>query len=142
MILVYLSGPEMTSDTSIEPNEGFMDQLHLYVSMGCPNTQSELENHRLYCRWMNKRNVAESLRINQAPDLVDIRFEDDDIEDSSTTPDKLAKLTLNEAKNQEPSIISPSVAAPAPAGPTLKCRRCRTTLSTPPSPLCSHTLPL
>ena len=115
-----------------------MDQLHLYVSMGCPNTQSELENHKLYRRWMNKRNVAESLRINQAPDLVDIRFEDDDVEAAGTTQDKLNNLSLGEPKNQEPTIDSPSVTGPAPTGPTLKCRRCRTTLSTPPH-LYAHT---
>ena len=131
MNLVHFSDYDITSDTAIEPNEGFMDQLHLYVSMECPTTQQDLENHKLYRRWMNKRNVAESLRINQAPDLVDISFEDDDIEETSTTQDKLAKLSLNEPNTQEPSIDSPSVAAPAPAGPTLKCRRCRTTLSTP-----------
>lgn len=135
-----------------EPNEGFMDQLYLYVDMGCPSTQVELESHKLYRRWMNKRNVAESLRINQAPDMVDIKFEDEDDstaspEDSQpTSTDKmLANLSLSDSSaNQE--TIAPGISAPTGTEPPsqhpnanslafatnqpqsdllVKCRRCR-----------------
>ena len=132
-----------------EPNEGFMDQLYLYVDMGCPSTQSELESHKLYRRWMNKRNLAESLRINQAPDMVDIRFEDEDdgpssSEDKTSADKKFANLSLSDSNDQE--TIAPGISAPTGTEPPsqhpnanslasatkqpqsdllVKCRRCR-----------------
>ncbi|KPI42567.1 uncharacterized protein AB675_9725 [Cyphellophora attinorum] len=79
----------------VEPNPGFMDQLHMYVDMGCPTSSEELERHKLYRRFINRRNVAESLAINRAPDVVDIRFEDDEeveVEDASA---RLKSINLN-----------------------------------------------
>ena len=122
-----------------EPNEGFMDQLYLYVDMGCPTTQSELDNHKLYRRWMNKRNVEESLRINRAPDMVDILFEDESSDDNadddaSTLPAQTARLTIkaDHQGNIAPGISALTSTTPPPPSSTLsppetiiKCRRCR-----------------
>lgn len=111
-----------------EPNEGFMDQLYLYVDMGCPTTQSELEGHKLYRRWMNKRNVAESLRINQAPDMGDILFEDENppkpgIEaeretnqtSSASDPPTDSLSNLSVTTNQAP--VAPGISAPTGTEP-------------------------
>ena len=118
-----------------EPNEGFMDQLYLYVDMGCPTTQSQLDNHKLYRRWMNKRNVEESLRINRAPDMVDILFEDESPdEEDDDLPAQAAKLSMSDKEDQEK--VAPGVSAPSGMTPptselpsssetTIKCRRCR-----------------
>ncbi|RMZ81439.1 hypothetical protein DV738_g2157, partial [Chaetothyriales sp. CBS 135597] len=103
-----------------EPNEGFMDQLHLYVDMGCPTTQAQLENHKLYKRWMNKRNVEESLRINRAPDMVDIQFEDEDSpSDSQLGYGKEAPppLTAEDAATEAATLAEAEI--------TIKCRHCR-----------------
>lgn len=111
-----------------------MDQLYLYVDMGCPTTQAELENHKLYRRWTNKRNVAESLRINQAPDLVDIKFEDDSDDETEAQSTQDHRSTESGKVAQEKvgnGVKAPSGTDPSP-GTTIKCRRCRTTLSTPP----------
>jgi dual specificity phosphatase 12 len=131
-----------------EPNEGFMEQLYLYTDMGCPTTQAELEGHKLYRRWMNKRNVAESLRINQAPDMVDILFEDETESEIQTTSssnppsDTLSDLSRSPHQSEilpgisaptgtEPPTSQPnanSIAPPATSAQQdllLKCRKCR-----------------
>ncbi|RMD43097.1 hypothetical protein DV735_g2002, partial [Chaetothyriales sp. CBS 134920] len=98
-----------------EPNEGFMDQLHLYVDMGCPTTQAQLEGHKLYKRWMNKRNVETSLRINRAPDMVDIQFEDED--SPADTEVGNGKAPLAQPANEASTLAEPEIA--------IKCRHCR-----------------
>ncbi|RMZ86248.1 hypothetical protein DV737_g115, partial [Chaetothyriales sp. CBS 132003] len=127
-----------------EPNAGFMDQLHLYIDMGCPTTQAQLENHKLYKRWMNKRNVEESLRINQAPDMADILFEDEDLPSDSEVQDgkeasvsaKTAILSLDskslsstgaKSNMEAEAEASAPTSDPAWAEPEIavKCRRCR-----------------
>ncbi|RMZ92302.1 hypothetical protein DV736_g483, partial [Chaetothyriales sp. CBS 134916] len=127
-----------------EPNQGFMDQLHLYVDMGCPTTQPQLENHKLYRRWMNKRNVEESLRINRAPDMVDIRFEDEDSPPESEVQERkqasgsahTAHLSLaSESPSSSESngnIVPEASASTSTSDPAwtepeiaIKCRRCR-----------------
>ncbi|ETN40250.1 uncharacterized protein HMPREF1541_04526 [Cyphellophora europaea CBS 101466] len=132
-----------------EPNEGFMDQLYLYVDMGCPTTSTELESHKLYRRFMNKRNVAESLATNQAPDVVDILFEDEDDDAATDEPpsSRMAKLTTTDADNSAPkdfAEVVPGVSAPTgapldagsantPKSTTqVRCRRCRTILASTP----------
>jgi hypothetical protein len=34
----------------ISPNSGFIKQLLMYIAMGCPTTQQELESHKIYRR--------------------------------------------------------------------------------------------
>lgn len=122
-----------------EPNEGFMDQLHMYVDMGCPTTSEELEGHRLYRRFINKRNVAESLAINRAPDVDDIRFEDDDEGDHAEAA--MSKLRIEERPKEE---VAPGVYAPTGTeisdvpGTQIRCRRCRQILASSPH-IVSHT---
>ncbi len=57
-----------------EPNDGFMEQLHLYHSMGCQDT---IDLQPKYQRWLYQKNVQESLAINRAPEVDNIRFEDE-----------------------------------------------------------------
>jgi dual specificity phosphatase 12 len=122
-----------------EPNEGFMDQLYLWADMNCPTSQTELESHKLYRRWMNKRNVEESLRINRAPDMVDILFEDEaePVPSLETITKQASRLDL---ANEEQQSIDSGISAPtgsfeSPTSPpqtVIKCRRCRHTLATTP----------
>ena len=55
-----------------EPNEGFMEQLELYHTMGSPN---EIESQPIYQRWLFDRLVKESIEVGQAPGSI--RFEDE-----------------------------------------------------------------
>lgn len=124
----------------VEPNPGFMDQLHMYVDMGCPTTSEEIEKHKLYRRFMNKRNVAESLAINRAPDVVDIRFEDDDDQEDAATPSAHTSQALSD-RNQDdrpreevaPGVYAPTGKEPASTTSTeIRCRRCRRVLASTP----------
>jgi len=108
-----------------EPNEGFMDQLHLYEDMGCPTTEQELTAHKLYRRWTNKRKVEESVRTLQAPEMEYIKFEDeaDQGEEGKqmeeVAPGVSAPTGADETKalSHPPQTSSPQV--------TIKCRKCR-----------------
>ena len=55
-----------------EPNEGFMEQLWLYHSMGAP---ADIDAEPAYQRWLFERSVKESVDCGRAPD--NIRFEDE-----------------------------------------------------------------
>lgn len=119
-----------------EPNEGFMDQLHMYEAMGCPTTEQEIKSHKIYRRWMNKRKVEESLRTMQAPEMENIIFEDEPAEDevqpaagermSEVAPGILAPDGTTETKTKSHPRLqaSPQV--------TIKCRKCRHVLATTP----------
>jgi hypothetical protein len=56
----------------VEPNEGFMKQLELYVDMGCPR---DIEGDVRYQRWVYGLEVEEAVACGRAPDRV--RFEDE-----------------------------------------------------------------
>jgi dual specificity phosphatase 12 len=64
-----------------EPNDGFMEQLHLYHKMGCPKNVTA---HPLYQRWLYQRAVEESVACGRAPELDLVRFEDEHPETSKT----------------------------------------------------------
>ena len=66
------------SRPTCEPNEGFMEQLNLYRSMGCTPT---VENHPLYQRWLYRREIERSLAAGKAPETV--HFVDEGSVDSS-----------------------------------------------------------
>lgn len=121
----------------VEPNSGFMKQLRMYVEMGCPTTQSELESHKIYRRWMNSRNVMEALSVNQAPELDHITWrdeEDDEEEDEGVGEDADMGGRRREGKESsaDPEITHPDITTsdPAPGGMSkpdidVKCRKCR-----------------
>lgn len=125
-----------------EPNEGFMDQLHMYEDMGCPTTEEELKSHRIYRRWMNKRQVEESLRTMQAPELDAIIFEDE----SSTSDNNQSPLNQRAGDSKHMTEVMPGVLAPDGTDETkaqahvsspssrvsIKCRKCRHVLATTP----------
>lgn len=121
-----------------EPNEGFMDQLYLYADMGCPTTSEELESHKFYRRFMNKRSVAESLAVNQAPDVGDIRFEDDTDDDPPSS--RMSQLRINQPQQSDKIMEEVAPGVSAPTGQTtsqqpmtrIRCRRCRHVLATTP----------
>lgn len=119
-----------------EPNEGFMDQLHMYERMGCPTTEQELKSHKIYRRWMNKRKVEESLRTMQAPEMENIIFEDEPAEDDQHpgATEKMTEVATGilapdgttevKAKSHPHLQTSPQV--------SIKCRKCRHVLATTP----------
>lgn len=128
-----------------EPNEGFMDQLHMFQDMGCPTTETELRGHKIYRRWMNKRKVEESIRTLQAPEMENIVFEDE-----SQEPDIKTETPREHSQEVAEGIFAPDGTAESKsqshaqlqASPqvTLKCRKCRQVLATTPFVL-SHSPP-
>lgn len=120
-----------------------MHQLHLYEDMGCPTTENEMKSHKLYRRWMNKRQVEESLRTMQAPELDAIVFEDE----SSGPDDDQLPPGREPADTKHMTEVAPGISAPdgtdqtkALSHPqsqpsqqvTIKCRKCRHILATTP----------
>lgn len=93
-----------------EPNDGFMQQLEMWVDMGCPaDSDDAVEREPAYQRWLYKREVEDAGRIGRAPDWI--RFEDEEAE-------KEAEL----AKQKEE----------AESGMELRCKKCRRVLATKP----------
>jgi dual specificity phosphatase 12 len=91
-----------------EPNDGFMEQLHLYHSMGCPDT---IDFQPKYQRWLYQKTVQESLSINQAPEIDNVRFEDEHEEEADRDSET---GTSNLSKKEEAEF---------------KCRKCRRLLA-------------
>ena len=85
LVIAFLlhQDPTRTSETALEslrsvrsiaePNDGFMQQLRLYHSMGAPES---VEGHPEYQRWLYNRYVQQSIECGQAPE--NIRFEDEE----------------------------------------------------------------
>lgn len=124
-----------------EPNEGFMDQLHMYEDMGCPTTEQQLTSHKIYRRWMNKRKVEESLQTMQAPELENIIFEDEPPDDDVDGPKEVSN-NKEHMTEIEPGVLAPDGTDEAKsqshpqqqASPqvSIKCRKCRHVLATTP----------
>lgn len=57
---------------SIEPNAGFIEQLELYHSLGCPD---DMESCPGYQRWLYRRQVELATEAGMAPETI--RFEDE-----------------------------------------------------------------
>jgi dual specificity phosphatase 12 len=93
-----------------EPNKGFMEQLQLYHSMGCPD---DVEAHPQYQRWLSRRSVQESLSVQCAPEVGDVRFEDEHLQDGE------GDLTTTDLRE----------GTPKPQDLELKCRKCRRLLT-------------
>ncbi|KAF4551847.1 Tyrosine-protein phosphatase yvh1-like protein [Elsinoe fawcettii] len=60
----------------VEPNDGFMQQLRLFRSMGMPEVLDEVP---AYQRWLYQREVELSRACGQAPEADKIRFEDEHV---------------------------------------------------------------
>ena len=86
----------------IEPNDGFMEQLWLYYSMGCPGI---IESHPQYQRWLYRQTVKRSLHMHKAPDVAQVRFEDEH--------DEFHPGNSTSTENQHLSKVE------------IRCRRCR-----------------
>ncbi|EGO55818.1 hypothetical protein NEUTE1DRAFT_86514 [Neurospora tetrasperma FGSC 2508] len=100
-----------------EPNDGFMEQLELWWTMGCPLESGDdaVENHPAYQRWLYKREVEDATRIGRVPDWI--RFEDEEAA-------KLAAAENNSSKEAEAGAGAASL--------SLRCKKCRRTLATKP----------
>ena len=83
-----------------EPNSGFMQQLQLYHSMGCP---ADIASHPIYQRWLYTREVHSSIACGQAP--AHIRFSDEAATSSTAAAETAAELEY-------------------------RCRKCRRSLAT------------
>lgn len=91
-----------------EPNDGFMEQLELWWTIGCPVlTENAVENHPAYQRWLYKREVKDATRIGRVPDWI--RFEDEEA----------AKLSSSSCPQEGQGL-------------SLRCKKCRRTLATKP----------
>lgn len=62
-----------TARPFVGPNDGFMRQLHLYHSIGCP---VDVLEEPAYQRWLYQREVQLSVDCGRAPDHI--RFEDEE----------------------------------------------------------------
>lgn len=123
-----------------EPNEGFMQQLHMYEDMACPTTEEGLKRHKIYRRWMNRRRVEESIRVMQAPEMEHIVFEDDAQAESlgsEARDDRHAHmqeiapgLLAPDGTDRTRALSHPKMASSPQA--TIKCRKCRHVLATTP----------
>ncbi|KAK3949573.1 protein-tyrosine phosphatase-like protein [Pseudoneurospora amorphoporcata] len=90
-----------------EPNDGFMSQLELWWTMGCPTEHDDaVETSPVYQRWLYKREVEDATRIGRAPDWI--RFEDE------------------EAAKEGNKEVDGGAAM------SLRCKKCRRTLATKP----------
>jgi dual specificity phosphatase 12 len=94
-----------------EPNKGFMEQLDLYHSMGCPD---DVESQPKCQRWLYRRSVQESLSMHRAPEVGDVRFEDEHLQDGE------GNLTTTNLRDGTPRSHDLQ----------LKCRKCRRLLAT------------
>lgn len=93
-----------------EPNDGFMEQLNLYYAMGCPE---EVEAQPKYHRWLYQRTVQQSLSVNRAPEVSDVRFEDEHLVDGEGD---LQTTNLRDGTEKDRDL-------------ELKCRKCRRLLA-------------
>jgi dual specificity phosphatase 12 len=106
-----------------EPNRGFMAQLELYKSMGCP---ANIDSQPPYQRWLYKQEVELSIAARKVPDWI--RFEDEEPQDGAIEREKelrcrKCRRTLATAqylvphgpKSSSPATISPSPSSPAAA---------------------------
>jgi dual specificity phosphatase 12 len=66
-----------------DPNEGFVQQLELYHSMGMPENVDEAP---AYQRWMYQREIELSRACGQAPEADKIRFEDEHANGAAASP--------------------------------------------------------
>ncbi|KAK4195542.1 protein-tyrosine phosphatase-like protein [Triangularia verruculosa] len=88
-----------------EPNEGFMEQLEMWVAMGCPaDADDAVEKNVKYQRWLYKREVETAAAVGRAPDWI--RFEDEEAEEKK--------------KQEEGGTFE------------LRCKKCRRRLATEP----------
>ncbi|KAH7625819.1 protein-tyrosine phosphatase-like protein [Sordaria sp. MPI-SDFR-AT-0083] len=96
-----------------EPNDGFMSQLELWWTMGCPTeTDDAVETSPVYQRWLYKREVEDATRIGRVPDWI--RFEDE------------------EAFKEGGNKVQVDGAGAAASSLSLRCKKCRRTLATKP----------
>lgn len=93
-----------------EPNDGFMEQLRIWWEMGCPD---DVEAQPAYQRWAYKREVEENIAVGQAPSRL--RFEDEVHQGENTAA----------AAGADGSFSSPT-----DASVSLRCKKCRRTLTT------------
>ncbi|KAK4214939.1 tyrosine-protein phosphatase [Rhypophila decipiens] len=93
-----------------EPNDGFMQQLEMWVDMGCPaDSDDAVEREPAYQRWLYKREVEDAARIGRAPDWI--RFEDEETEKEAAARQEKEK---------------------AESGMELRCKKCRRMLANKP----------
>ncbi|KAK2043637.1 phosphatases II [Colletotrichum somersetense] len=89
-----------------EPNPGFIKQLEMWWTMGCPD---DVESHPVYRRWEFQREIDESLAVGQAPSRL--RFEDEE--------------------TSKEDAAAAAAAGQAASGKEARCKKCRKTLATP-----------
>jgi dual specificity phosphatase 12 len=101
-----------------EPNQGFMAQLQLYKSMGCP---ADIDSQPPYQRWLYKQEVELSIATNKAPDWI--RFEDEEPQDGAVEREKelrcrKCRCTLATAQYLVPHVPKSSTLATMSSSPS------------------------
>lgn len=82
-----------TSRPIAEPNDGFMAQLELYKSMGCPR---DIEKHPQYQRWLFQKEVDLAVAVGLGPSRV--RFEDEETQEENTTTEREVELRCRKCR--------------------------------------------
>lgn len=105
-----------------EPNRGFMEQLKLYKSMGCP---ADVDSQPPYQRWLYKQEVELSIAAHKAPDWI--RFEDEDDEPQNGDGGKEKELRCRKCRRtlatgqylvpHIPKSSSVAIVSPSPLPP-------------------------
>ncbi|KAL8733348.1 MAG: hypothetical protein Q9166_002172 [cf. Caloplaca sp. 2 TL-2023] len=98
----------------VEPNPGFMDQLHLYHRMHCP---SDIVSNPQYQRWCWEREKKESLRLGQPPGSEFIVFEDETPTARNSEAEEKDGGEDGEREEKKEGVVE-----------EYRCRRCRTSL--------------
>jgi dual specificity phosphatase 12 len=82
-----------TSRPIAEPNDGFLAQLELYKSMGCPR---DIENHPQYQRWLFQKEVDLAVAVGLGPSRV--RFEDEEKQEEGGTTEREVELRCRKCR--------------------------------------------
>jgi dual specificity phosphatase 12 len=103
-----------------EPNPGFMEQLALWWTMGCPD---DVEAHPAYQRWAYRREVEEDLAVGQAP--TRLRFEDEHADQLEAAPPGSLSLRCKKCRRALASaafVQDHQPASPAGGKPQAACQ--------------------
>jgi dual specificity phosphatase 12 len=76
-----------------EPNDGFMAQLNLYKTMGCPR---DIDAHPQYQRWLYQKEVDLALAAGMVPD--NLRFEDEQTHEGEETNSSEVELRCRKCR--------------------------------------------
>ena len=105
-----------------EPNDGFMEQLRLYHSIGSP--PSGVVEHPRYQRWLYHKEIERSLAAGMAPDHVRYEDEVEAGETSAAFQKEIDRSLAGDVPKEDVSKVQQGQDL------EVRCRKCRTVLAT------------